>query len=483
MTDDTTNDRDSATLLPKQALRLVHAGGCLLLPLLVLVFVGWINGRGAWPTFRQQDTNVLHWILTINSEALKGLNQDLNSDGPDSGNSLYNAPKNYLTLNNMNLSGRGLSSSDLSYMNLENVNLAGAQLVNSNFSCTDLTRVDFSGAKLMNSKFDFSECQAHISTDSLRCTRDMQQITQKLVSNTKWPFNESTKFTCLEATFVGADFSGAQIRGARGRRRLDSDKGYCKHLLVLVGNMSGATFNKAHLTCVALIHRSVSAAPDVPAPKAMGNGNDKSEVEKYPALFIFNGISFAEARLDRVALLKGSFKFTQFERADLMGLFLNIGVKNADIDYSRFNEIRCMPPSEATNNHKNKSKDNSKSLPCLWVYRDAGGSDPDPLHLNFLWSTLVANLEPTEKDSFLCTPEQDLPAWVEGERIESAAYQLLTKSNRSTKPTESIKSTKMEPGDGLKPEVLDCPAYEYNKSNERPHHILSPSKSLSEVAK
>lgn len=52
-------------------------------PLIVLGIVGWINGIGAWPAFRQQDTSLLHWNLASNSEALKGLSQDIRSEGAD----------------------------------------------------------------------------------------------------------------------------------------------------------------------------------------------------------------------------------------------------------------------------------------------------------------------------------------------------------------------------------------------------------------
>jgi hypothetical protein len=37
-----------------------------LVPLGVLGIVGWINGIGAWPAFRQQDTSLLNWILASN---------------------------------------------------------------------------------------------------------------------------------------------------------------------------------------------------------------------------------------------------------------------------------------------------------------------------------------------------------------------------------------------------------------------------------
>ena len=81
MTYDKTNDRDSApprAPASKPASVLGRLG-----PLMFLLMVGWINGLCGWPAFRQQDTNVLHWILTSNSEALKGLNQDLKSDSSD----------------------------------------------------------------------------------------------------------------------------------------------------------------------------------------------------------------------------------------------------------------------------------------------------------------------------------------------------------------------------------------------------------------
>ena len=92
--------------------------------------------------------------------------------------------------------------------------------------------------------------------------------------------------------------------------------------------------------------------------------------------FSFNGISFADARLDRVALLSGPLRFTQFERAKLMGLFLNISAGKADIDYSRFNEISCIETSRAMDNHKDKPKTNPKYLPCLLVQRDKGFPAP-----------------------------------------------------------------------------------------------------------
>jgi uncharacterized protein YjbI with pentapeptide repeats len=459
-----------------------------LVPLGVLGIVGWINGIGAWPTFRQQDTSLLHWILASNSEALKGLSQEIKSEGPVVGNYLSKHLKSYLTLENMNLSGLDLSSSDLSDMSLENVSLAGARLVNADFSCTDLTGVDFSGSKLMNSKFDYSRCknsaERHISTKRLHCS---QKIIKE-VNNANLPFVvqlDPKLFTCLEASFVGADFSKAQIRGDEGRISLEDDK-KCKHLLVLVGNMSGAVFNEANLTCVALIHQKESPAPVFLAfpnlvqlqnwyaqptysgkqvkdqsKKEQANSTEQQPSTKSPMPFSFNGISFTGARLDRVSLLKGPFRFSQFERAKLMGLFLNIGVNKADLDYSRFNEIKCdAPPVEDTEN----SKEQSKYWPCLLVRR--GENDPKkPLHLNLLWSNLVTNLNPIGYDSFLCTPKEDLPAWVEEKRVENAGFWL---------------TPGMEPSEKSQLKLLDCPAANdpepnnsiYPKSNRKWHHVL-----------
>jgi uncharacterized protein YjbI with pentapeptide repeats len=324
----------------------------------VLLILGWINCIGAWPAFRQQDSSILHLILASNSEALKGLNQDIKSEGSDSGNDPVRFlrsnlgkplrdfltreninlpgldPKNYLTLENISLSGLDLSSSDLSDMSLENVNLAGAQLVNSDFSCTDLTRVDFSGAKLMNSMFDYRNCKDHISTNRSQCSGDVKTfINDKIIdaSGSQWPFGEPPKITCLEANFVGADFSDSLIIGDKVRKmsEFNSETNFCKFLLVLVGNMSGANFSNAKLTCVALIHRPLSTPFAPPASK-----------EPPDRHFPFNGISFAGARLDRVALLNGPFRFTNFQRATLMSLFLNIGdekkEQKADLDYSTF---------------------------------------------------------------------------------------------------------------------------------------------------
>jgi uncharacterized protein YjbI with pentapeptide repeats len=444
-------------------------------PLIVLGIVGWINGIGAWPAFRQQDTSLLHWNLASNSEALKGLSQDIRSEGADWGNDLRHHLRNYLTLENMNLSGLDLSSSDLSDMSLENVSLAGTRLVNADFSCTDLSGVDFSGAKLMNSRFDYSNCSGHTSTIGSKCSKNAQNIINEEFMAGKWPFHprnlngrKFTNYTCLEATFVGADFSKAQIRGDGGRRSLGYDK-KCNQLLVLVGNMSGAVFNAANLTCVALIHQPESPVPAFLAYPNKGQANSSEQLPstKSPALFSFNGISFTGARLDRVSLLKGPFRFSQFERAQLMGLFLNIGVNKADLDYSRFNEINCEATAMVDTEN---SKGQPKYWPCLLVRR--GTSDPnEPLHLNLLWSTLVTNLKPIGDDSFLCTPKDDLAAWVEGKRVDNAGFWLT-------------------PGMGPEPEKiplkqLDCPAANYPEpnnsfypeANRRWHHVLSSSQS------
>ena len=342
-------------------------------------------------------------------------------------------------------------------MSLENVNLAGAQLVNSDFSCTDLTRVDFSGAKAMNSRFDYRNCNNHISSNRSQCSGYVKNFISKEIidaSGSQWPFGDPPKTTCLEANFVGADFSDSLIIGDKVRKMSDfnSETNSCKFLLVLVGNMSGANFSNAKLTCVALIH----------APPASKEPPD-------PRHFPFNGISFAGARLDRVALLNGPFRFTNFQRATLMSLFLNIGdekkEQKADLDYSTFNEISCKAPNS------------EKYMPCLWVQRDY----PKRLNLNLLWSTLETNLKPTKNDAFLCTPRQDLPALVEAtsprqdlsdlvgaKRIESAGHWLSTKME-STK----MESTKMEPTYKLEPKPFHCLALEDPK---KPHHLLQPKK-------
>lgn len=394
-------------------------------PLVVLVIVGCINGLGAWPAFRQQDTSILHWILASNSEVLRGLSQEQTSPEAKPLKSLINPLRDYLTLENLNLSGLNLTSSDLGDMSIENVNFAGARLENANFSCTDLSHVNFSGAKLMNSRFNYGDCQSHISTKRLQCV----QQDLDLIANTEWadepkleqPRNLEqlrNKVICLEGRFVGADFSNAQIRGAFVKR---SDlQAPCKQLLVLVGDMSGASFKSASLTCVALIHRP--ASPALPLQEwaakvdGLGKTSQPPETNNQPPAFTFNGISFQEARLNRVALLSGPFRFTQFERADLIKLFLNIGTsKNAskaDLDYSMFNEINCK-----------LGKDPTKDRPCLSVTQEAGERQ-QPLRLNFLWSTISTNLKPSKKDRFLCTPAEDLPAWFEGRMFQSARYML-----------------------------------------------------------
>lgn len=405
-----------------------------LCPLVALGIVGYINSLGVWPAFRQQDTSVLHWILASNPRVLRGLSQERKSEGFDPLKYLMNSLRDYLTLENMNLSGLDLSSSDLGDMTIENVNLAGARLVNANFSCTDLTNVNFSGTRLMQSRFDYSECRDHISTRRHHCSHeDLDQVNKYTI----WPYGRPSKITCLEGRFVGADFSDAQIRGDRGRRSMDYERLYCNKLLVLVGDMSGANFDGAKLTCVALIHRPVSTA-------AVPN--------------TFNGISFADARLDRVALLKGPFKFTKFERANLMGLFLNINANQVDLDYSRFNEIQCNAPATETTS---ESSATHKDWPCLLVQQDKRYA---PLRLNLLWSTVVTNLKPSHKDDkFICTPKKDLPSWVEKDAIESAGYWLL--------PTR---------WPNAEPILLDCPGNsKESKGSKRPEqsHVLSPEKS------
>lgn len=451
-----TNDNDLATPAAPVSKASLFAG--LLVPCVVLGIVGRINSIGAWPTFRQQDTNLLHWILAGNSEALKGLSQNIKSEGPDRGNDLRQHLRNYLTIANMNLSGLDLSSSDLGDMSLENVSLAGTRLVNADFSCTDLSQVDFSGAKLMNSRFDYSACSQHVSTTDAQCSSTTQKIIQEELIAGNWPFRPShqnggkvNKYTCLEATFVGADFSKAQIRGDQGRYSLDFPNHHCDQILVLVGNMSGAIFNEANLTCVALIHQPGHAAP---------GSVDKAAGEN-PVPLSFNGVSFTGARLDRVSLLKGPFRFSQFERAKLLGLFLNIGAGKADLNYSRFNEINCRAPSMMeANNSKEQLKNKTQYRPCLIVQRETIGNTPT-LHLNLLWSTLVTNLKPVGNDSFLCTPKQDLPAWVEERRVESAGYWL-------TPDTWPIEKSQLK--------LLNCPAPNPERP-EQAHHLLSPSQS------
>jgi uncharacterized protein YjbI with pentapeptide repeats len=446
----------------------VHGSGTgsilwLLGPLMVLGVLGYINSIGAWPAFRQQDTSILHWILASNPEALKGLTHDIKTE-PDKPsiqgrNGLWNLLRNYLTLENINLSGLDLSSTDFGDMSLENVNLAGARLVNTDFSCADLTRVDFSGAKLMYSKFDYSKCPDHISTKGVLNKGSQCSRVSNIIMTKKWPFyppldsNNQLTYSCLEGTFVGADFSNAQIRGVRPRSRSKTNKdknndkeknkdNYCDHLLVLVGNMSGANFNNAKLTCVALLHRSdTQVSGNQPnKDKNNRNGDGHKNPEGAEGSFTFNGINFTEARLDRVSLLEGPFRFTQFERANLKGLFLNLD--KADLDYSRFNEIQCKEPA--------KDKQDKTYSPCLWVQR----GDGSPLHLNLLWSTLVTNLKPIQKDRFLCTPSGDLPASVEDKLVVSAGYWLSTQTEMKFPATTELQEC---PSDHLLPKQVRQP--------------------------
>lgn len=446
----------------------VHGSGIgsilwLLGPLMVLGILGYINSIGAWPAFRQQDTSILHWILASNPEALKGLTHDIKTEPDERSsqerNGLWNLLRNYLTLENINLSGLDLSSTDFGDMSLENVNLAGARLVNSDFSCADLTRVDFSGAKLMYSKFDYSKCPDHISTKGVLNKGSQCSRVSNIIMTKKWPFypppdpNNQLTYSCLEGTFVGADFSNAQIRGVRPRIRSKTNKdknndkeknkdNYCDHLLVLVGNMSGANFNNAKLTCVALLHQSDTQVsgnqPNKDKNNRNGDGHKNPEGAEGP--FTFNGINFTEARLDRVSLLEGPFRFTQFERANLKGLFLNLD--KADLDYSRFNEIQCKEPAE--------DKQDKTYSPCLWVQR----GDSSPLHLNLLWSTLVTNLKPIQKDRFLCTPSGDLPASVEDKLVVSAGYWLSTQTEMKFPATKELQEC---PSDHLLPKQVRQP--------------------------
>jgi len=421
----------------------IHGSGTgsilrLLGPLMVLGVLGYINSIGAWPAFRQQDTSILHWILASNPEALKGLTHDIKTE-PDEPtnqerNGLWNLLRNYLTLENINLSGLDLSSTDFGDMSLENVNLAGAQLVNSDFSCADLTRVDFSGAKLMYSKFDYSKCPDHISTKGASNKNSQCSSVSEIIKKDKWPFYPPSNpknplpYSCLEGTFIGADFSHAQIRGdepqGRGNNAGIDPKKYCNHLLILVGNMSGANFNNAKLTCVALLHRSDTQVSGNQPNKDKNNRNRDGDQnpEGGEGPFTFNGINFTEARLDRVSLLEGPFRFTQFERANLIGLFLNLD--KADLDYSRFNEIQCKVPT--------------KDLPCLWVQR---GNDT-PLHLNFLWSTLATNLKPIKNDRFLCTLPGDLPASMRDKPVDSTGYWLSTRTEMKPAAKDKLQELK-----------------------------------------
>jgi hypothetical protein len=175
----------------------------------------------------------------------------------------------------------------------------------------------------------------------------------------------------------------------------------------------------------------------------------------------FNGISFAGARLDRVALLNGSFRFTNFQRATLMTLFLNIGdekkEQKADLDYSTFNEISCKAPNS------------EKYMSCLWVQRDY----PKDLNLNLLWSTLVTNLKPTKNDAFLCTPRQDLPALVEATSPRQDLSDLV--GAKRVESADYWPSTRMESSDGPELEALGCPAF-YDQNPKKRHHLLQPKK-------
>lgn len=440
----------------------------------VLVILGCINGIGAWPAFRQQDTSVLHWILASNSEALRGISHEEKSEGSDPLKDLMKSLKGYLTLENMNLSGLNLSSSDLGDMSIENVNFSGARLVSADFSCSDLTNVNFGGAKLMHAKFDYSDCKDHISTRRPHCSK----IDRDEVNYAKSPFGWPKKITCLEGRFVGADFSDAQIRGDKGRRFLSDDKHYCSQLLVLVGDMSGASFKNAMFTCVALIHRPASATPVSLAfptllqlqrwlPWLTNSGEPSrnqpdNKMGKVNDQFVtFNGIRFEEARLDRVALLKGPFRFSQFERTKLMGLFVNINPDKVDLDYSRFNEVQCEAPrSQAF------SESPAKPItywPCLLVKQDKRNGTR-ALRLNFLWSTLVTNLKPSDKDKFLCTPNKDLPARIEDKWIEIASYWLS--------PTGWPTADR---------EQLNCPVDSKEAKEPEPlqqSHVLSPRKTV-----
>lgn len=172
----------------------------------------------------------------------------------------------------------------------------------------------------------------------------------------------------------------------------------------------------------------------------------------------FNGISFVGARLDRVALLKGSFRFSQFERADLSELVLNLNADRADLDYSMFNEIQCKLPA---GNRTARSPETALLRPCLLVPQGTP-ERKRPLRLNLLWSTLVTNLQPSKQDRFLCTPRQDLPAWVEGRLFEAAPYWL----SKTREPTP-------------RPTLLDCPGDAHNPNGSKrppppPSHLLLP---------
>jgi hypothetical protein len=176
-------------------------------------------------------------------------------------------------------------------------------------------------------------------------------------------------------------------------------------------------------------------------------GNDKGKLQEHDSgkvkehFVTFNGIRFEEARLDRVALLKGPFRFSQFERANLMGLFVNINHGKVDLDYSRFNEVKCDSKSSANP---------ITYWPCLLVTQDKRDGT-QALRLNFLWSTVVTNLKPSDKDKFLCTPSKDLPARVEDKWIEFAGYWLSptvwpnADGKQLNCPVDSKEATKTEP--------------------------------------
>jgi uncharacterized protein YjbI with pentapeptide repeats len=287
---------------------------------LALVLIGavtvFINASSAERPLRRYDAALRPLLQTDNPYLLTGMDLRPGSMG---------AAMPLGQIQGQDLSGMDLRKAIFSGRGLRGVRLRGSHLAQADFSCVPLealddnTRVDLSGADLRETRFDFSGCPTPLPPGRTACPQEM-----------KLPGNTSPSCFTLEADLVGANLSGALLQGkprasreamARGESpRVNPMVDPCERWLVIRGKLDGARFEQATLRCVALINRSASpkgaASPAAAAAAADG---------VRPA---FAGIRFVQSDLDHLLLQGGNFLFSDFWKARVSHLMVNLSEAN-----------------------------------------------------------------------------------------------------------------------------------------------------------
>jgi len=225
-----------------------------------------------------------------------------------------------ISLQGQDLSGMDLREARFTPRRLRGIRIRGAHMARADFSCAALEDVDFSGADLSEARFDFSDCGG--SKQSRECS-DSDEV-------------KIDSCSLLQVNLKGANLSRSLLQGKMGgtaESNFPESSQFCKHWLVIKGDLDGARFSDATLRCVLLIN-------DMSETSAISSREDQQAVNA-PASPDYAGISFVHSTLENVILGRGNFVFSEFWQARVVRMWVNL--PSVDLRFTSLAKLQCPP--------------------------------------------------------------------------------------------------------------------------------------------